>query len=986
MNHPARLLPRCRVSCALFAMLGLAVIAGAARGDDWPQFRRDSSRTGASSDPVKLPLTEIWSWNSMVGDGPTPLYHSVIAGDRILFTAFREGIRYLVCAEAKTGAIHWMRPLVSPRLSVPMTDSVGPAVLSGAIIFVYDELPLFQLASTRKHRSIENAIGENAFIPEALWRKQIGDMLDAARFSFGYGRDAGPEARRGIPPGVSASIGRDVVALDSQVRFRRGPAGTNKELRYHSSLHLAFRRFPTFCVRTFDMQGRPGTMLPLPRARMNDSLRRLLLLHPPQTHQALRMPVFRSVGGGGSSEALGHPLLAGGELVATSLYDLFVRWKPFKSPNDSRSLNTLAERQLESLKGLHLDGDDSGRSRERPSADNHAAPDTLFPARELSALIETLVHHPLPGAEIKADAGALFGGSPPVASPGGYLVGEDSSHRFLTSIDAPAASWHRDVRNTLGIPAVANGRLFVGMGGVGASRGIVALDASTSAPAWTYAPHGLPEDPIKMARIPQIDESGGHAPPIGVARSPLPPGHWTNSGLVVSKGRVFGEAGGTVVSLDQTTGAVKWVYPLDPGWTVRSITASADHLLLSLTSGSARLPLWQPRRYKGNALAALNLEDGKLAWQENVPRDGNLSLSAGMVFLADGALRAYAPAERTFRLAVDSPERSDYAVKAPAAKEDPCTAPAQQEAGKGPAPPAERGTGVAEATVVRLQWGKPLPEMLAAIRARRAAAPGVPLLLSLDPLNGSRSGLIDSGVPSPLTSEGRKVYAKVCAQLAGGTRPAHFDVLPEFNVYLARYPEKLPQVRALVEAVVREVHVASSDTRVTASLNCEVASRFYGRGQYQPFGKIDLPGSAALAGALRVAELMDEVGLTSHPQAGFARSDGVSPDYLLSFKRMLAPRPVLVTSVSIDVKEKASDGPLRQTEFLRRILQACYWLDAPVVAYPALTVETPGDREAHLALRVGKQPRPALQVWQDVSRWELVDRLTLSPPGRAAAP
>src|SRR5438045_3056308 len=56
------LLRLCRAALAL-ALLGLA-LAPPARADDWPQFRRDIARTGASGDPVKLPLVEVWSRES----------------------------------------------------------------------------------------------------------------------------------------------------------------------------------------------------------------------------------------------------------------------------------------------------------------------------------------------------------------------------------------------------------------------------------------------------------------------------------------------------------------------------------------------------------------------------------------------------------------------------------------------------------------------------------------------------------------------------------------------------------------------------------------------------------------------------------------------------------------------------------------------------------------------------------------------------------
>lgn len=123
------------------AVAALFLTTTAARGDDWPQFRRDANRTAASSDPVKLPLTEAWTWSTRGQDGHTPLYHTAIAKGHAYFVAREGKIRSLVCADAKTGAVRWRRPLTSNRISHPLTDIVGPSVSDHGLVFVYDVQP-----------------------------------------------------------------------------------------------------------------------------------------------------------------------------------------------------------------------------------------------------------------------------------------------------------------------------------------------------------------------------------------------------------------------------------------------------------------------------------------------------------------------------------------------------------------------------------------------------------------------------------------------------------------------------------------------------------------------------------------------------------------------------------------------------------------------------------------------------------------------------
>ncbi|MCC2669783.1 MAG: hypothetical protein K0Q72_2254, partial [Armatimonadetes bacterium] len=123
----------------VLATLGAALTvtaASAARSDDWPQFRRDPSRTGRSVDRIQFPLTSVWSVSSRKKDGYSPLYHSVIKNGRIFFVKVTEKERFLVCADAKTGAVRWQRRLEADRLKFFLSDVAGPAVSDSGQVFV----------------------------------------------------------------------------------------------------------------------------------------------------------------------------------------------------------------------------------------------------------------------------------------------------------------------------------------------------------------------------------------------------------------------------------------------------------------------------------------------------------------------------------------------------------------------------------------------------------------------------------------------------------------------------------------------------------------------------------------------------------------------------------------------------------------------------------------------------------------------------------
>src|SRR5205823_1517470 len=102
--------------------------------------------------------------------------------------------------------------------------------------------------------------------------------------------------------------------------------------------------------------------------------------------------------------------------------------------------------------------------------------------------------------------------------------------------------------------------------------------------------------------------------------STLNHGHWFNPGLVAAGGRLYGQVEGSLVALDQETGAPQWVYPLEKGAIVRSLASTRDVLFASLN----------------NSLIALRLEDGTLLWQQSMPGGGTLSIANGRLFLAMG--------------------------------------------------------------------------------------------------------------------------------------------------------------------------------------------------------------------------------------------------------------------------------------------------------------------------------------------------------------
>ncbi|MGV3721486.1 MAG: hypothetical protein ACO1SX_11310 [Actinomycetota bacterium] len=162
----------------------MTLTAVAAHADDWPQFRRDAFRSGKSADPVKLPLTEVWSQLSKRKDGASPLYHSTIFKGRAYFTTLKDSGKFLVCADAKTGSVYWQQPLETPRLKFVISDVAGPAVTESGMVYVYDWItrrPTNSRAILGAQGQKSQSSGEiealNSFAVK-VFRAENGELLD----------------------------------------------------------------------------------------------------------------------------------------------------------------------------------------------------------------------------------------------------------------------------------------------------------------------------------------------------------------------------------------------------------------------------------------------------------------------------------------------------------------------------------------------------------------------------------------------------------------------------------------------------------------------------------------------------------------------------------------------------------------------------------------------------------------------------------------
>lgn len=665
-------------------------------------------------------------------------------------------------------------------------------------------------------------------------------------------------------------------------------------------------------------------------------------------------------------EFLGHPLLKGDELMATSEKDLFLRWKP-----------------------------------------------------RMHAYFMRMAH-PFHGQDPEETARAEFGGYPPVAAADGAVIADDKTNRFMALIQGfPSTRWHRDTGSSLGIPASDTATVFTGIGGPGATYGVTAIDALTGLSRWTFAPEGLPRDgqvsrkltmlryvrtivPRGNGRVDTRTSEGLKAAllqalengfdqdlssrRINVSQpySLQPHGHWTNGGLVQTGGKMYAEVNGSIAALDSRTGSPAWRKPLPEGMWVRSMVATDKHLVMCLSNGSRR-PLWDRRVLSGeqNVLAAWQLQDGKEVWSERVARPGSLALADGLVYFANGDLRVLGPAERTYRLAADSDTARDY--YRPAAD---LGMPLVSDCG--PDPHAERVPGPVsgpgpevrgDASVLRVAADMDPGELLRKARERRRAAQGVPLLVQLDWLDARRENP-RGGTGPRVTRERVEALLSLCARLAEEVEPEYFDVAPEVNIYLRRYPDQARVLQDLIQRARNTVQQVAPSCRVLVSLNAEVALDLYGRMLHKPYGDLPRTSPETAQVLASLLTLVDTIGISSQPQAAFPTAEQMPPDYLLRLKVALPRKPLVLTRLVIQADKGDFLSRATQAGFGERLLEAAYWMNARLVAQPEWIGHTRPPRNPE-----GKTPVDVVQLamerWRGAVRFERRDQLTAIPPPAA---
>jgi outer membrane protein assembly factor BamB len=702
---------------------------------------------------------------------------------------------------------------------------------------------------------------------------------------------------------------------------------------------------------------------------------------------------------------LGEPLLAGDTLVAVNLFDLFFRWSA------TVATGPFAARIAHPVPGL---------------SDPTLVPGTVFSGRPLAlagggvVVAEDGTRRFL--AVMDPSAQPLWHrdvdwtlGSPAVGNGTIFIgVGGRGAKAGLLAVDAasgatrwsyapeglppdslrfPGATVSRPVNVAAFPPAAAAPGAAAGgapvrggggggsvsvRGGGGSLRGGGAGSGAggSGRPPGGAAGGGIPVNPGAPALV------WGAAP-----ASELPPGFQGNPGLVCASGRVYAIVGSAIVALDEQSGRVVWRQPLASNRQVVSLAASRDFLFISEQTG----------------LAAVRLEDGRpVALHRGAP-PGQLALADGLLYvtgLLTGVV-AHAPAERTYHLALDSHRPQDYLVLPKKAADDP--GPGPEDGGPPPGseppptddpPPApaagpgpRRAPGpppLADATLLRLTWAREAADVAALVRQARArveTAHGAPMLLSLDWLNKTRSALAGPGAAAETWGPAEvQAFAAACGQLAEAAQPAYFDVAPEVNVYLQRFPGQFDTILSLVRAARAAVQRAAPGTQVLVSFNAEVLRKVYGKGNRLPFGALPFYRTVEPSLAPLVAAV-DAVGLTTHLLSAWVRPEDVPGDHLLSLKARLGEKPLLLTGASVELPENPRP---EQWGFLRRVLHLCYWLDAAVVVYPEVI---PGGGKPEFVERVRDPDHPALDIWRDVLAYRPVKRLTLKrQPGQPGQP
>jgi hypothetical protein len=636
-------------------------------------------------------------------------------------------------------------------------------------------------------------------------------------------------------------------------------------------------------------------------------------------------------------------------------------------------------------------------------------------------------------------------GFPLVQVSDGAIVADDRAKRFLgqlgfgrrdevmnigTGYDrrlggGTTLRWQFPCDWTIGVPAAAAEAVLVGVGGKGANGAIGAVDIQTGLPAWFYprAPFSDKTLPLVDQRIAPIirgqppfspDDADGtwthrlrvsaSNPLLPMSRPPqwLNPlrddwlfwirrfdsvsGHLENRGLVVAADKAYGFVGGGLVGVDASTGRLLWRREQRSGTAPIGLIGTRDHLVVLQNNGPKKPPL----------LLGISKADGKLEWSTRLPVPGQLVTAYSLIYLCqDGRLTTLAPAERTYRMAVDSDRAADYLPEAPPEPDpqvdgEPAAAPPRNET-PGDKPPPRPGdpsddpdapevepTGDGDATLVRLRWGLPSKQLLDQVDARRRLAPQARMVLVLDWLDLARRARVSAATPGGWSDREITDFARTCAELARAARPDHFEVASDVNVYLALHPGEVERVRKLVRAARAAVARVSPDTKLTLSYNCEVLGGVYGRTHYFPFGDLPEIKRADRQAVLSLAEEVEEVALTTRPQSGFVQPRQMGPNYYLARRQELGNKPVLVTRVEARLDE--TDAALiTQEQFMKRVLRLFYWLDARLVAYPNLRPVGKGSGP-DVALQVDAVRRPALSAWKDTLGWRWVQKLTAEVP------
>ena len=300
-----------------------------------------------------------------------------------------------------------------------------------------------------------------------------------------------------------------------------------------------------------------------------------------------------------------------------------------------------------------------------------------------------------------------------------------------------------------------------------------------------------------------------------------------------------------------------------------------------------------------------------------------------------------------------------------------------------PAPEAPGGDAVpsqvlADATILRFTADLPEAEMIRRIRERRRGHPELPMLITLDWLDARRDKPL-TGSRDRWTNRDIAALQTLCGRLVAEARPAHFDAAPDVNVYLARHPEQIGAVTRFLRGVRQEITLQSPGTQLLASFNAEVLRGTYGNGDDLPFGRLALPTEERRKAALDLWGLVDEIGLTTFPQSAFHMPADMPGDYLFALKPLIGDKHIVLTRIVTRLQKDTPEEQTRQASFLKHVVQATYWLDASLIAYPdAVSMTKPDPKSAvpDLALLNPAGDRLSAAVWRDTLSWKWVQRLS----------